>query len=335
MRSAPVRSTRCAASSAAHGQPRRPRGCAPGRPPRRSARSGTQTAARSQASPAVTSWPATSASRASSACTSPVSRHASSQSSQRSPRRWCGRSRCSRRRPARSAAPSGQSAELHARVRHATTSSSRRTEVLQHDRRGVAAGPAGDRAARMRGAAGLVEAGDRHPVLRPARRGAQRAAVRQAAVAAVERAADHVRVRRPRCRPGCCTSAPRTTSSVKLGRELRAARRVLRAWPRPWPRPTALARRRAVGLGESSLTVWWPSGARAGSASGRRGDEQPRRVVDVAAVAQRAAVVDDCSAQPAKPGRHRAVPAGEHRRRGRGEVDGRMPGMPTSNVSTP
>src|SRR4051812_28723320 len=68
------------------------------------------------------------------------------------------------------------------------------SKVLQQDGRGVAPGGAGDRAAGVRRAAGLVEAGDRHAVLAPAGRGAQRAALGDRAVAAVERAADHVPV---------------------------------------------------------------------------------------------------------------------------------------------
>ena len=46
----------------------------------------------------------------------------------------------------------------------------------------------------MSGAAGLIEPGNRHAVLRPPGRWAQRAAVRQRAVAAVERSAPHVRI---------------------------------------------------------------------------------------------------------------------------------------------
>ncbi len=60
---------------------------------------------------------------------------------------------------------------------------------------GVAPGPACDRAARMRGAAGLVQPRDRHPVLGPARSRPLRAGVGQRAVTAVEGAVPHVRVR--------------------------------------------------------------------------------------------------------------------------------------------
>src|SRR3954469_3192000 len=69
-----------------------------------------------------------------------------------------------------------------------------RAEVLQQYDRGVAPRRAGDRAARMRGSAGLVETGNRHPVLRPTRRGPQRSALRQRPVPPVERAVDHVLV---------------------------------------------------------------------------------------------------------------------------------------------
>src|ERR1700704_662976 len=41
-------------------------------------------------------------------------------------------------------------------------------EVLEHDRRGVSAGPSGNRAARMCRRAGLVETRDRHPMGSPA-----------------------------------------------------------------------------------------------------------------------------------------------------------------------
>src|SRR3954462_6538252 len=70
------------------------------------------------------------------------------------------------------------------------------SKVLQQDLRGVAPRRAGDRAAGMRRAAGLVEAGDRHAVLAPPRRRAQRPALGDRPVAAVERAADHVAVLR-------------------------------------------------------------------------------------------------------------------------------------------
>src|SRR3954452_19903739 len=67
-------------------------------------------------------------------------------------------------------------------------------EVLEEDDGAVAAGGAGDRAAGMGGGPGLVEPGDRHPVLRPAGLRPARAVVRPAAVAAVDRAVPHVLV---------------------------------------------------------------------------------------------------------------------------------------------
>src|SRR5438128_1675019 len=70
-----------------------------------------------------------------------------------------------------------------------------RAQVLQQYHRGVAPRRAGDRATWMRGPAGLVEAGNRHPVLRPTRRRPQRSALRQRPAPPVERAVDHVLVR--------------------------------------------------------------------------------------------------------------------------------------------
>src|SRR5215208_2251194 len=69
------------------------------------------------------------------------------------------------------------------------------SEVAQHHRRGVAAGHAGDRAADARRAARLVEAGDRHPVVRPAGYWPVLAAERSAAIPAMKCPADHVLVR--------------------------------------------------------------------------------------------------------------------------------------------
>src|SRR5215207_2972203 len=67
-------------------------------------------------------------------------------------------------------------------------------EVAEHHDRGVAAGDPGDRAAHTRRSAGLVEPGDRHPVGCPPRDGSLTAAEGVAPIAAVEGAADHVRV---------------------------------------------------------------------------------------------------------------------------------------------
>src|SRR3954468_20494805 len=67
-------------------------------------------------------------------------------------------------------------------------------EILEEDDGTVAAGRAGDRAARMSRCPGLVETGDRHAVLRPARHRPARTVVRPAAVAAVDRPMPHVLV---------------------------------------------------------------------------------------------------------------------------------------------
>src|SRR5262249_5248308 len=67
-------------------------------------------------------------------------------------------------------------------------------EILEQDDRTVATGRTGDRPAWMGGRSGLVEAGNRHAVLRPARRRPPQAVVRVAAVAAVDRAVPHVLV---------------------------------------------------------------------------------------------------------------------------------------------
>ena len=72
----------------------------------------------------------------------------------------------------------------------------RRTEILEDDARGVTAGRAGYRAARVGRSAGLIKAGNRHSVLRPTRRRAKAAAEGKAAIAAVEGPVDHVRVGR-------------------------------------------------------------------------------------------------------------------------------------------
>src|SRR4051812_26084887 len=67
-------------------------------------------------------------------------------------------------------------------------------EILEEDDGTVASRRAGDRAARMSRCAGLVETGNRHAVLRPARDGPARTVVRPAAVAAVDRPVPHVLV---------------------------------------------------------------------------------------------------------------------------------------------
>src|SRR5438045_3248371 len=67
-------------------------------------------------------------------------------------------------------------------------------EVLEEDDGAVASGRTRDRAAGVRGRTGLIEAGDRHAVLGPARRGPARAVVRPAAVATVDRPVPHVLV---------------------------------------------------------------------------------------------------------------------------------------------
>src|SRR5215211_8160463 len=68
-------------------------------------------------------------------------------------------------------------------------------EVAEQDGGGVAPRDAGDRSAGVGGAPGLVQAWDRHAVVREARDGAVLPAERQATIAAVERAVNHVRVR--------------------------------------------------------------------------------------------------------------------------------------------
>src|SRR3954451_6963467 len=67
-------------------------------------------------------------------------------------------------------------------------------EVLQQDDGAVSAGRARDRAAGMGGCTGLVEAGNRHAVLRPAGNWPARPVVRPAAVTAVNRPVPHVLV---------------------------------------------------------------------------------------------------------------------------------------------
>src|ERR1700682_86923 len=50
-----------------------------------------------------------------------------------------------------------------------------RPKIFQHYSRGVSSRPSGARSARMRRRAGLIEAGNRHPMLRPARHWSHRA----------------------------------------------------------------------------------------------------------------------------------------------------------------
>src|SRR3954467_6463259 len=68
------------------------------------------------------------------------------------------------------------------------------SEVLEENDGAVASGRARDRAARMGRCSGLVEAGDRHAMLRPAGDGPARTVVRPAAIAAVNRPVPHVLV---------------------------------------------------------------------------------------------------------------------------------------------
>src|SRR5262249_40751344 len=105
------------------------------------------------------------------------------------------------RRSARSRATStrcSQSTAFGPYVRIAMTATSpvrhRAAEVRQDDRGGVAARGARDRAAWVRGRAGLVQPGDRHPVAGPAGHRAQVTGLGWACVAAVARPVPVVRV---------------------------------------------------------------------------------------------------------------------------------------------
>src|ERR671923_865755 len=69
------------------------------------------------------------------------------------------------------------------------------TEIAEQNRGGVAPRHPGDRSARVSGSAGLVEARDRHAMVREPGHGAVPPAERQAAIVAVERAVEHVGVR--------------------------------------------------------------------------------------------------------------------------------------------
>src|SRR6266403_2778891 len=53
------------------------------------------------------------------------------------------------------------------------------SEIFQHYSRGVSSWSTGHRSARMRRRAGLIEAGNRHPMLRPTRHGTHRARLRR------------------------------------------------------------------------------------------------------------------------------------------------------------
>src|SRR5581483_11333783 len=159
-----------------------------------------ESAARTHASPAVSVRRTSSALRASSACMSPLSTHAGSHSSQRSRDAVTARKsfmstpwelnrgpQCAIAAPTRSSCAGARRCTGHHLLGMVA-------EILEQDDRAVAAGRAGDRAAGMRGGAGLVEAGDRHPVLCPPRCRAPQAVVRVASVAAVDRAVPHVLV---------------------------------------------------------------------------------------------------------------------------------------------
>src|SRR6185436_17696320 len=68
------------------------------------------------------------------------------------------------------------------------------TKILQHDGSGITPRPARDRAAGMRGRAGLVETRDRHAMLRPAGSRPQGASLRRVLGAAVTRTLPVVRI---------------------------------------------------------------------------------------------------------------------------------------------
>ena len=128
---------------------------------------------------------------------SPFRHQAACQSSQRStPRGGDRRSRCSPRPPARSAAPSGQWLPARARPAPAITSSGSCPRSLSITIAAFRPGTPVTEPPDARRAARLVEARDRHAVIAPSPgTGRFLPAERVAAVSAVERTADHVRVR--------------------------------------------------------------------------------------------------------------------------------------------
>src|ERR1700687_4881625 len=69
-----------------------------------------------------------------------------------------------------------------------------RPKIFQHYSRGVSSRPSGHRSARMRRRAGLIEAGNRHPMLRPARHWTHRSGLRRSRSARVTTAVPVVRV---------------------------------------------------------------------------------------------------------------------------------------------
>src|SRR4051794_12273438 len=177
------------------------------------------------------------------------------------------------------------------------------SKVLQQDGRGVAPRRAGDGAARMRRAAGLVEAGNGHAVLPPPRRRPQPAALGDRAVAAMERAAGHVAV--------LLLDVDRALDELRedrvvgeAGAEAAHARELaLRlALLEPLPAVALEPRLRAEEL-HGVVAVGC---ARRVDERGRR-DEQPRDVVVIAPVAQRALVVDHLLRPADEAGGHRAA----------------------------
>ncbi len=187
------------------------------------------------------------------------------------------------------------------------------------DHRGVAAGRAGDRPARMRGAAGLVEAGDRHPVLRPARRRA--AAPRSAAASGSRRGTSRGSCARSArsMSSGALTSMSRITPSPKFGAT--ACSRA--SWRRACDSLRVLE---AVRLRRQELDGVAALGRARRVVERRRGDQDPRRLLDVAAVAPargrtRSRPRGSPPARPTPRVRHSFVEREEPRRLGGGHVD--------------
>src|SRR3954447_7402961 len=243
-----------------------------------------QTAARTNAPPALRKRPSALASSASARCTSPVCDHASSHSSQRSIRAVVVRKSLG---STPFVVNRGAQLSMAACTRASGTGHHLlevESKVLQQDGRGVAPRRAGDRAAGVRRAAGLVQAGDRHAVLPPPRRRAQAAALGDRAVAAVEGAADHVAV--------LLRDVDRALDEHREDRvvgqagaeaahalELALGLAVLEPLPAVALEPRLRAQEldRVMPLGRARLVH-----------ERRRRDEQPRDVVVVAPVAQRA-----------------------------------------------
>src|SRR5919204_2504425 len=147
--------------------------------------------------PAVTVRPSSSASRARAGCTSPFATHAGSHSghvSTRAVTRWKSlkSTPCETNRGAQFAiAASTRSSAIAAD--HLLD---RASEVAQHHGGRVPSRPGRNRRARMGRRAGLVQPGDRQPVLRPSRHGPQRTRLRRAHLPAVAGAAPVVLVQR-------------------------------------------------------------------------------------------------------------------------------------------